>query len=106
MVAHVINGIDHKSYSPVSGETFKKAVESASTYDWEIYTPPPSPYDKSFAFPEDQKEDVKDKYPKEFVCKKTGLIASRKTKDSPVMFVKGKLLLINSDEYDIKKIIE
>ena len=106
MAIHFHNGNDHKNYLPVPTEIHTKAVAAAKTYDWieeavEDIPEPETTEDKN-------KEEAKPKpeYPKKFKCQKTGLIASRQSPNSPVMFVKGELLTLTSDEQTVKDIIE
>lgn len=75
-----------KQHAQVTYKKYQKAVECAKTFDW---------------------EDVGDAtdWPKNFRCKKTGLIAKKTSQDSPVMFVNDDLLLLTSDEVNIRNII-
>lgn len=100
MAIHFHNGNDHKNYLPVPPPIYAKAVSAAKTYAWVE-----EEVEETFT---EESEDSKPKpeYPKKFKCSKTGLIATRMHDGDPVMFVKGELLTLTSDEQTVKDIIE
>ena len=75
-----------KQHTQVTVQKYQKAVECAKTFDW---------------------EDVNDteSWPKNFRCKKTGITAKKTSENSPVMFVDDDLLLLTSDEVNIRNIL-
>ena len=92
--------------SESTNEEYKKAIECAKTFDWEDIS-------------------VKSGWPRLFKCRKTGLIAQKNSKNSPVMYIdndqkrnfslqnkyynakqKTELLLLTADELIIKDIIK
>lgn len=98
MAVQFFNGNGHKNNAPIPTELMKKAVHAASTYDW---TCDPKEISKI----EGSEPDVSDEYPKKFVCRKTGIVATKMQEDSPVLFVKGDLLLLTADEQTVRDII-
>ena len=96
MAVHFLNGTDFKNHTPAAPKKFQKAVEAAKTYEWVEVEEVTKTGEDSEAPPE---------WPKKYECKKTGVVALKKTENDPVMFVDDKLLILTADEQDVKDII-
>lgn len=90
MPFHFLSGKSDKQYNSAIAAEYQKAVVCAKTFDWEEL---PLEGDKT---PE---------WPKQFKCKKTGIVATRLSPKDPVMFVKDEYLLLTADEVIVKDII-
>jgi len=77
-----------KQHTQVTIQKYQKAVECAKTFDWE-----------------DVGDTEPNAWPKNFKCKKTGITAKKTSENSPVMFVNDDLLLLTSDEINIRNIL-
>lgn len=77
-----------KQFIQIPLNQYKKAIACAKTFDWEEL--------------EDSDNNV---WPRSFKCKKTGLIAERISQNDPVMFTDGDLLLLTSNEVNVRNII-
>jgi len=103
MAVQFFNGNSHKNNAPIPPQLMNKAAEAAKTYDW---TSDPKEVAKIEGVEESNLvPGSEEEYPKKFACRKTGVVATKMEKSSPVLFVKGDLLLLTADEQTVRDII-
>lgn len=89
MAFHVWSGKerDYGSGELLSAKEFLTATKAANSYDWE--------------------EDKNGNYPQLIKCRKSGQIATRRSKEDPIVWDRynNEILMLNQDEFTIKDII-
>ena len=100
MALHFLNGTEHKFRHPVTDDMMKQAILAAKTYEWTD-----NPEEVSGKQKEELLNNKDGVFPKQLVYKKTGIIATKTEEESHVLYVKGDVLTITSDEVIIQDII-